>query len=395
MCCIIGQNHFFESEFSLHTFSLYLHIPYCERKCGYCDFNSHAIKGEQPEDYPAAILKEMEWAGKSVPANQKATTIFFGGGTPTSLPPEDLANILDGCRRFFNVTDNAEITLEANPGTITPGYFVHVKKAGFNRVSIGAQSFLPHELELLERIHGPEAIGQTVEQAKEEGFDNVSVDLMFALPDQSLDDWDYSLKQAIQLHPNHISAYNLTFEPKTAFYSYLESGKLTPPDDEQQLTLFKHTLKTMAEASYIQYEISNYSKPGKECRHNINYWQNGNYIGLGAGASGYWNGKRKKNINSPAKYIEQTLKTGQAVDFEENPDQATSIGETMMLGLRLSDGIHLGNFENRYEVSLWDRFPNQIKHLKSENLIEIDDTHIRLSKKGFFLADSVILEFMP
>jgi oxygen-independent coproporphyrinogen III oxidase len=379
----------------LSTFSLYLHIPYCERKCGYCDFNSHPIKGEQPEDYPAAILKEIEWAAKNVQSKQEVSTIFFGGGTPTSLPAEELANILNGCFRFFNIAANAEITVEANPGTITPGYFEQVKSAGFNRVSVGAQSFIPHELELLERIHGPEAIGRTVEQAKSEGFDNVSVDLMFALPNQTLEDWDYSLKQAIQLNPNHISAYNLTFEPKTAFYSYMESGKMTPPDDERQLALFKHTLKTMAEAGYVQYEISNFAKPGKKCRHNINYWNNGNYIGLGAGASGYWNGKRRKNINSPVKYIEQTLKTGQAVDFEESPDQATSIGETMMLGLRLSDGINLGDFENRYGVSLSDQFPKQLNHLKSEDLIEMNDSHIRLSKKGFFLADSVILEFIP
>jgi len=379
----------------LSSFSLYLHIPYCERKCGYCDFNSHPIKGEQPEDYPTAILKEIEWASKSVESEHEVPTIFFGGGTPTSLPAEDLAKILDGCFRFFNVAINAEITVEANPGTITPGYFKQIRNAGFNRVSIGAQSFIPHELELLERIHGPEAIGRTIEQAKNEGFDNVSVDLMFALPNQTLDDWDYSLKQAIQLNPNHISAYNLTFEPKTAFYSYLESGKLIPPDDERQLTLFKHTLKSMAEAGYDQYEISNFAKSGKECRHNINYWHNGNYIGLGAGASGYWGGKRRKNINSPVKYIEQTLKSGQAIDFEETPDQNTSIGETMMLGLRLSDGIHLGDFENRYGVSLSDQFPKQLKYLKSEDLIQMNESHIRLSKKGFFLADSVILEFMP
>ncbi len=376
-------------------FSLYIHIPYCERKCGYCDFNSHAIKGEQPEDYPAAILKEIECTAKSVPSSQEVTTIFFGGGTPTSLPAEDLGIILDGCRRFFNVATNAEITLEANPGTITPGYFEQVKNAGFNRVSIGAQSFIPHELELLERIHGPEAIGQTVNKAKEEGFVNISVDLMFALPNQTLDDWDYSLKQAIHLNPNHISAYNLTFEPKTAFYSYLESGKLIPLDDDRQLTLFKHTLTSLEKAGYAQYEISNFAKTGKECQHNINYWHNGNYIGLGAGASTFWNGIRRKNINSPAKYIEKILKTGRAIDFEETPDQKTSIGETMMLGLRLSNGINLENFENRYDISLWDQFPKQLERLKSENLIEIDDSHIRLSKKGFFLADSVILEFMP
>jgi oxygen-independent coproporphyrinogen III oxidase len=379
----------------LSAFSLYLHIPYCESKCGYCDFNSHPIKREQPEDYSAAISKEIEWAAKRGHSKQEVSTIFFGGGTPTSLPPEDLANILNGCFRFFNIATNAEITVEANPGTIIPGYFEKVKSAGFNRVSIGAQSFIPHELELLERIHDPEAIGRTVEQAKNEGFDNVSVDLMFALPNQTLEDWDYSLKQAIQLSPNHISAYNLTFEPKTAFYSYMESGKLIPPDDERQLTLFKHTLKTMAEAGYGQYEISNFAKLGKECRHNINYWNNGNYIGLGAGASGYWDGKRRKNINSPVKYIEQVLKTGQAVHFEESPDQDTSICETMMLGLRLSDGINLGDFENRYGVSLSDQFPKQLKYLKSEDLVEINDSHIRLSKKGFFLADSVILEFMP
>jgi oxygen-independent coproporphyrinogen-3 oxidase len=395
MCCIIGQNKFFESEFSLDPFSLYLHIPYCEHKCGYCDFNSHPIKDEQPRDYPEAILKEIEYAAKNTQPGQKVTTIFFGGGTPTSLPPEDLERILMGCFNFFNVNQDAEITLEANPGTIMPGYFEHVKSAGFNRVSIGAQSFIPHELELLERIHGPEAIGRTVEQAKKEGFDNVSVDLMFALPNQSLEDWDFSLKQAIALNPNHISAYNLTIEPKTAFYSYANSGKITPPDDESQLKLFKHTLKTLAETDYAKYEISNYAKPGKKCRHNINYWKNGNYIGLGAGASSYWGGARRKNINSPTAYIEQALTTGQALDLEEIPSSLVSMGETMMLGLRLSDGIKLKDFEDRYEVSLSDQFPDQLQFLKSQNLVTMDEKHIRLSEKGFFLADSVIMEFMP
>ena len=372
---------------------LYLHIPYCLHKCGYCDFNSHNINEAEMESYVQALLMEMEQTAKAA-KDRRINTIFFGGGTPTTLPFADLVRILDACREQFEVDPLAEITCEANPATIPQTDLAQLQEAGFNRLSIGVQSFDPEELKRLERVHSVDEVYLTVERARQAGFDNLSLDLMFGLPNQTVEGWKSNLKQALGLKPEHLSAYNLTIEPDTTFYKQQTQGKLIMPPDDFQRELFEIVIDTLTKAGYEHYEISNYAKPGKQSRHNLNYWVNGDYIGLGAGASSTFKGERYKNTNLPARYIAQINESKTAVDSHETPDSRQRMGEAVMLGLRLKAGFSLKTFEKQFDVPFHDAFRDTIKKMESMDLIEIRNDRAALTREGLFLADSVIVEFI-
>jgi len=335
----------------------------------------------------------MTHYGKEV-ADREITTIFLGGGTPTTLPVSSLEKILESCRRNFSVRADAEITVEANPATIPRQDLKRLRSTGYNRISIGVQSFNPRELKLLERVHSVEEVHTTVSRARSAGFDNLSLDLMFALPGQSAADWEYSLSQALAEKPEHISAYNLTIEPETAFYKQHYNGTLKMPPDDHQLTLYKQAIKTLKSAGYRHYEISNFARPGMESRHNLNYWENGEYLGLGAGASSFLNGNRFKNHRPPSRYISETERRGTAVEFNECPERGQAMGETMMLGLRLLKGVNLPQFEKRFDVSFSKTYGQEVSSLLQKKLISMKNNRIALSRKGLYLADSVILEFI-
>ena len=372
---------------------LYLHIPYCLHKCGYCDFNSHNINEAEMESYVRALLLEMEQAAKGA-KDRRVNTIFFGGGTPTTLPFADLARILEACRRHFKVDPEAEITCEANPATIPQADLAQLRQAGFNRLSIGVQSFDPDELKRLERVHSVDEVYLTVERARQAGFDNLSLDLMFGLPGQTTRLWKSNLQRAIDLQPDHLSAYNLTIEPDTVFFKQQAQGQLKMPPDDFQRELFEIAIDTLTEAGYEHYEISNYAQPGKQCRHNLNYWVNGEYIGLGAGASSTLNGEHYKNVNLPARYIAQINETQTAVESRETPDRRQRMGEAVMLGLRLREGLNLSIFKRQFGISFYDAFGDTIEKMEKMELLEISNGQISLSRKGLFLADSVIVEFI-
>ena len=346
------------------------------------------------ELYVKALIREMELQCKQT-EKHPIETIFLGGGTPTTLPVKFLKSILENATKFFKVESKAEITLEANPTTIKENYLKDLRSAGYNRISVGAQSFLTPELALLERIHGVSEIALTIQNAREAGFENLSIDLMFALPGQSSKHWAFSLEQALALKPDHISAYNLTIEPETRFFRYRETGRLNLPDEEQQLDLIKQTIKTFTEAGYEHYEISNFAKSGKRCRHNLNYWKNGEYFGFGAGASSFLDGSRFKNENKPDKYIQSILNDGSAVAFSERPDIATAMGETLMLGLRLREGLSIDTFEQRFGVVFEQIYSSVVPSLLMQKLVDLKSGRLALTEKGFHLADSVILEFFP
>ncbi len=372
---------------------LYLHIPYCLHKCGYCDFNSHNINEAEMESYVRALLSEMEQAAKGA-KDRRVATIFFGGGTPTTLPFADLARILETCRQHFQVDPEAEITCEANPATIPQTDLAQLREAGFNRLSIGVQSFDPDELKRLERVHSVDEIYLTVERARQAKFENLSLDLMFALPGQAVERWQDNLQKAIGLQPDHISAYNLTIEPDTVFYKQQSQGQLVMPPDDFQRELFEITINTLTSAGYEHYEISNYAKPEKQCRHNLNYWVNGEYIGLGAGASSTFNGEHYKNVNLPARYIMQINETQAAVESRETPDRRQRMGEAVMLGLRLREGLNLSTFEKQFGVTFQETFGETVERLEKMELLEISNGQISLTQQGLFLADSVIVEFI-
>ena len=378
----------------MNSIGLYIHIPYCLHKCGYCDFNSHNINEAEMEAYVQALLSEMEQTAKEA-KNRRVNTIFFGGGTPTTLPFADLARILEACRQQFQVDPEAEITCEANPATIPQTDLAQLREAGFNRLSIGVQSFDTDELKRLERVHTVDEVFLTVERARQAGFDNLSLDLMFALPGQTAERWLDNLQKAIDLQPDHISAYNLTIEPDTVFYKQQSQGQLTMPPDDFQRELFEITIATLTGAGYEHYEISNYAQPGKQSRHNLNYWVDGEYIGLGAGASSFFKGDRTKNTNLPSRYITQINETQTAVESRETPGRRQRMGEAVMLGLRLRTGLSLSQFKNQFNITFQEAFGYTVTRMEGMGLLEISNGQAALTWEGLFLADSVIIEFIP
>ena len=373
---------------------LYIHIPYCIHKCGYCDFNSHPIKQDEMNHYIDALVAEMKHYAKTYSNTNIIRTIFLGGGTPTTLTVYQLERILKECLSEFTVASDAEITIEANPATIDIEQLKSIRQTGYNRISIGVQSFDKAELKLLDRAHGPEEIHSTVDRARKAGFDNLSLDLMFAVPNQSLSSWESNLNKALEKNPEHLSTYNLTIEQGTAFSKLQSNGKLIMPDDAHQLELYKRTIERLTKKGFHHYEISNFARRGKECKHNITYWENKNTLGLGAGASSYMNGTRFKNINLPAHYIRQVKDKKIAVEHSETLEPRQAMGETIMLGLRLLQGISIHQFEKRFQISFINLFRNIISALKEKELVIIEKDYLRLSQKGLFWADSVTLEFI-
>ncbi len=377
----------------MNPLGLYLHIPYCLHKCGYCDFNSHPENREESEIYVSALLSEIEHYAPQL-AGKTVSTVFFGGGTPTLLPPASLDKILGKVKNHYNLSKDCEITIEANPATVKQETLEQIRSFGFNRISIGVQSFDADELKLLERVHSVEEIHTTVDRARLAGFDNLSLDLMSGLPGQSLEKWKSNLQQALKKKPSHISAYGLTIEPATSFFKLQQRGLLSLPHEETQLEMFQATIEIFSSAGLVQYEISNFARPGFECRHNLNYWDNGEYLGLGAGASSYLNGERFKNTNLPSRYIREVQAKGSAVESTEKLDLLHAMGETIMLGLRRLKGIPIEEFENRFQISFQKVYGKVIDPLLEEGLITLNQNRMALSREGIFLADSVILNFL-
>ncbi len=377
----------------MNPLGIYLHIPYCLHKCGYCDFNSHPENREESEIYVSALLLEIDHYAPRL-AGKRVSTIFFGGGTPTILPPASLDEILGRVKSLFNLSSDCEITIEANPATVKQETLAKIRSSGFNRISIGVQSFDADELKLLERVHNEEEIHTTIDRARLAGFDNLSIDLMFGLPGQSPEKWKSHLQQALKKQPNHISAYSLTIEPATSFFKLHERGLLILPPEDTQLEMFQTTIETMQSAGYEQYEISNYARPGFQSRHNLNYWDNGEYLGLGAGASSYLSAERFKNTNLPSRYIREVQAEGSAVESTETLAPLHAMGETIMLGLRRLKGIAIEDFEKRFQISFKKVYGKVIDPLLTDGLITINQNHMALSRKGLYLADSVILKFL-
>ncbi len=378
----------------MKSIGLYIHIPYCLHKCGYCDFNSHAVDPGEMERFLPALFAEVDFRAAEIGDDTEVATVFIGGGTPTTLPAEALASLLSRLRKRFPLANDAEISIETNPATLAPGLFERLLEAGANRLSIGVQSFDPEELKTLDRVHSVDEAHQTFPAARQAGFSNLSMDLMFALPGQSAGRFKDHLNTALGKRPEHLSTYNLTIEKNTAFYNLHRRGLLTLPPEEEQLAQYKNTIATLTCAGYEHYEISNFCLPGRECRHNLIYWNNGEYLGLGPGASSYMAGVRFRNGNLPSRYIREVAARGHAVEFEETLPPREAMGETLMLGLRLLKGIAIDTFESRFKTTLRTAYGETLDGLLEKNLIQLENGRIALSPRGLFLADSVILEFI-
>ncbi len=375
----------------MDALGLYVHIPFCHHKCGYCDFNSYAGLGELAPAFVDALLLEIE---RCPYAGARASTVFFGGGTPTFLDGATLARILEHLHHRFNIDPDAEITVEANPGSVDRVQLQILRRAGFNRLSFGVQSFDEAELKRMERIHSPQEVCESYEWAREAGFENINLDLIFALPDQTLERWESNLQQAIALRPEHLSLYALMLEPNTRFYHLYQKGQLSLPDEEVQVAMYRLAQRLTREAGYRQYEISNYALPGYECRHNLIYWHNLSYLGFGPGAVSYYEGRRWMNIKHPREYVRRVL-NGEPLEVES--EQLTgwdSVAETLMLGLRMVEGIDLAWLEARYGLPVRAHYRPVLERLTRRGWLIQDGSCIRLTDEGLLWHSEVALAFL-
>ncbi len=404
--------------------SLYLHIPFCRHRCGYCDFNTYANLSALIPDYVDALCKEISWNKDRNSRDFQIQTIFFGGGTPSLLKSDQFGKILECINKSFVVNPNAEITLEANPGTVTQESLKDLYSINFNRISFGMQTSHPFELRLLERQHDFFDVINAVKSARKAGFGNINLDLIFGLPGQTMASWQKSLTAALSLNPEHLSLYALSFEHGTPFDRWNRRGLLESVDDDQAADMYTLAGSLLQQNGYVHYEISNWAKhypdstlantenPVFACQHNLQYWRNLPYFGFGAGAHGFIKKIRTANVLSPKAYIQRLenpskLKTNQDVyDFPRTPativarhiNQKNEIGETMMMGLRLTrEGVNSKNFLARFQKALPDLFEDQILRLEKDKLIEWiepEKSHLRLTEKGHLLGNQVFLEFI-
>jgi len=374
---------------------LYVHIPFCVHKCHYCDFNSHERAKPDWDAYRHALTAELKhWAKMPMFADRKLCTIFFGGGTPSLAPPALIESVINTAHNCCGIEDGAEISMEANPGTVDAGNFRAYRQAGVNRLSIGVQSLDSTELRWLERIHSADEAMSAYRIARDVGFTNINLDLMYGLPGQQIHDWLSTLHTAIAMNPEHLSCYQLTVEPHTKLAATHAQKPYSLPDDDTALSMFWATREYLINAGYEAYEISNFCKPGLKCRHNDGYWLYHDYIGIGAGASGKWddtNGgiTRYSNIRTPESYIETAVAKGAAINAQESLDRNRAAAEACWLGLRRSDGINRLAFQQRFAFDVWEHFQPQLQAWKNDDKLLVYDDSILLSGSGIALADAI------
>lgn len=374
--------------------SIYVHLPWCVRKCPYCDFNSHENESADFERYVDALLADLQ---QELPAvwGRRIDTIFFGGGTPSLFPAKSLDRFLSGLRSLLPIRPDTEITLEANPGTFEQERFNAFRELGINRLSIGVQSFNPEQLKRLGRIHDDEEAHQAIHVAQQAGFERINLDLMFGLPEQSIDEAMTDLETALHFNTEHVSYYQLTLEPNTLFHKH--PPRL--PDDDLLADMHQAAQVLFAQAGLKQYEVSAWSRPSTECKHNLNYWQFGDYLGLGAGAHGKISEFHQHSIRrywktrDPEQYMEAAL-TGNAVSDQRLVEGAERVFEFMLNSLRLNRGFTQELFEQRCGIAYTDIEPRLIA-LSDQGLLEFSDTHWRCTARGRNFLNDVTGAFLP
>ena len=381
-------------------FSLYVHIPYCISKCPYCDFNSHVSARIPEEEYTGALLSELRhYAGLEAWAGRPVKTVFFGGGTPSTFEGNSIGAILDKAAMLFGFEEGAEITLEANPGAVDAGRFRDYRSCGVNRISIGAQSFDPKLLQFLGRTHGADETRQALRSVRDAGFENFSLDLIYGIPGQTVDGVSRDLQQALENHPPHLSAYNLTIEEGTPFHARYRQGLLKPLDEEVEIEMASRIQQTLAQAGLERYEISNYARPGLESRHNVNYWQGGDYLGIGAGAHSYHRGpddplgERWQNERLPTGYMRRTSEADHAITEHERPELRQAMAECLFTGLRMIGGVSVRGFERRFGTRPEDAFL-AIEEWLFDGLLVEEDRRLRFAPRGLLLANELFVRLM-
>ena len=372
---------------------LYLHIPFCVRKCNYCDFFSASGTEEAQAAYVSAMIQEIQ-SYQELSGEYEVQTIFLGGGTPSLLTPEQIEQIFNAIYHTFSANENAEITMEMNPGTVDIEKLHAMKAAGVNRLSIGLQSAQNEELKMLGRIHTFEEFLETWKLIEQAGFKNRNIDLMSALPGQTIESYEDTLSKVLALEPEHISAYSLILEEGTVFYDWYEKGKLDCgawklPSEEEEYAMGELTILRLAEAGMYRYEISNYAKPGKECRHNLGYWDRVEYLGIGAGSSSLIKGERFDHIRDRKAYIEK-IRNGESIPIDrEILSVESQMEEFMYLGLRKVEGVSRTDFQNYFGKNVDDVYGKILDKLEEEQLLEFSGDRLRLTHRGMDVSNCV------
>ncbi|WP_183361500.1 radical SAM family heme chaperone HemW [Geomonas limicola] len=380
------------------TTGLYIHFPFCLKKCLYCDFNSAASSTLAREEYPELLVREMALRQAGLTQPVSAPTLYLGGGTPSLMSPAEVARLIDAAAARFGLTADAEITLEANPGTLSFEKLAGYRSAGVNRISLGIQSFEDRFLEMLGRVHSRHEAISAFEACRKAGFDNLSIDLMHSLPGQSPAQWRRALADGIALAPEHLSAYALSVEEETPFEALVESGNLTLPGEEDAAAMFEATAELLEQAGYRHYEISNFARPGRESRHNGAYWTRQSYLAFGAGAHSFWNdnglGDRWHNAEGASEYREAILSGILPEREREVLDREQAVSEAFFLGLRVLAGLDLEQLERTYGASALASRRDVVDRLVAAGELICEGTRIRLAPQAIIVANGIFAQFL-
>jgi oxygen-independent coproporphyrinogen-3 oxidase len=385
--------------------SLYLHIPFCTAKCGYCDFNSYAQQEHLVPSYTRSLLSEARLWHKAI-RGRPFDTVFFGGGTPSLLPIDELRVLFEGLRDTCDILPGAEVTLEANPGSLDECYLRALRDIGINRLSIGVQSLHDDELRSLDRLHSADDARAAYRAARTAGFDNVNIDLIYGLQNQPLERWKVTLEEAIGMQPQHVSLYALTVEDGTPLARQIAAGRSSAPDPDTQAEHYEWTCERMMRAGCEHYEISNWALPGYRCRHNVTYWECREYLGLGAGAHSFLNGVRFSTAKLPQAYMELVERSARErerggetpmrqVVSGETMTEELAMSDTLILGLRMTEGVSEQRFRDRFDVAVLDVFGPQLEESIRLGLVERAEGFVRLTERGRFVANEVFVRLLP
>jgi oxygen-independent coproporphyrinogen-3 oxidase len=372
--------------------ALYIHIPFCDHKCIYCDFYS-IITYDNVNSFLGSLKKEIDYYSKYFSKERFFSSVYFGGGTPSLMEPEYISEILNCIKKKFLVKEDAEITLETNPGTVNKEKLKSFLNSGINRISIGIQSFNDDELKFLTRIHNSETAAETICYAVDAGFENISADLIFNFPGQTKEKWLSNLKKLVELPVNHISAYSLILERGTILNKMVLDGKVKIQDDDYDAELYHITIEFLEAAGFYQYEVSNFAKAGYECLHNKAYWEYRDYLSFGPSAHSFVKGKRWWNFSSLKRYINEISKNGYAEAGFEYPDNIQMLDEYLMLALR-SKGINIQELNSKFGTDWLDKKQEYLNNLEMKNLLIFNENKIKLTSKGYALCDEILASIL-
>lgn len=375
--------------------ALFVFVPYCRSICTYCDFNVYARRDSEFDAYVEAVAREIQMTAQKPDTPRAATSLAFGGGTPSILSASQIGKLVRTVQTNFEFLSGAEWTLEANPGTVDLEKLRALRGMGFTRLSLGVQTFDDTRLKQFNRNHTVAQSYEAFEWARLAGFENMNLDLIYGLPDQTADGWSATLARALAFDSEHLSLYGLQVEERTVLKKQIDLGRLPKPDSDVAAEMYEHALVTLDAAGYSHYEISNFAKPGFESRHNKTYWLNQSYLGFGAGAHSSWQGDRYENLRSPRAYITR-LESGQSpVAARESISREMQMSETIFLGLRLVEGVSWARFRERFGQDARQVYREPIRLLSSWRMLEVDDERMRLSEQGMLLSNQVLWRFLP